>query len=140
VILGLGVDLTDRRRIEGSVRRFGARFLDRVFTPGEQAAAERRKDAAGAYYGTYAKRFAAKEAAGKALGTGLGQGISWLDIEVIAGSNNRPELLFHRKAAEHLAALVPVGWVAISHLALTDEGDLAMAQVIVSARPGHLTD
>jgi holo-[acyl-carrier protein] synthase len=140
VIVGLGIDLTDRRRIEGSVSRFGARFLNRVFTPGEQAMAERRKGDAGAYYGTYAKRFAAKEAAGKALGTGLGQGVGWLDIEVISGPNNRPELRFYRKAADHLAALIPAGWVAVSHLALTDEGDLAMAQVILSARPGSLTD
>lgn len=140
MILGIGIDLTDRRRIERSISRFGQRFIDRVFTFGEQALAERRKASAAAYFGTYAKRFAAKEAAGKALGTGLGQGVGWLDIEVVYGLNNRPELRLHGKAAEHLAALVPEGWWAKTHLALTDEGDMAMAQVILSAQPLVLTD
>jgi holo-[acyl-carrier protein] synthase len=136
VILGLGIDLTDRRRIEKSIQRFGTRFLKRIFTADEQALAERRRADPAVYYGTYAKRFAAKEAAAKALGTGLGQGVSWQDIEVRLTALGRPELVLHRRAAEHLVALLPGEcWEPMVHLALTDEGDLAMAQVILSAVP-----
>jgi holo-[acyl-carrier protein] synthase len=135
MILGLGIDLTDRRRIEASFQRFGQRFLDRIFTEAEQEIAQHRAANSAVYWGTYAKRFAAKEAAGKALGTGLGQGVGWRDIEVVRSPLGRPDLCLHGQAAVHLAALVPNGCAPAIHLALTDEGDLAMAQVIISAVP-----
>lgn len=134
MILGIGNDLTDIRRIESSITRFGDRFLNHVFTPAERAFAEQRKEAK-AYYGTYAKRFAAKEAAAKALGTGIAEGISLLDIEVCSHPSGQPFLRLHRKALETLHAMTPPKWEPRTALSLSDEWPLAQAYVIFSAVP-----
>jgi holo-[acyl-carrier protein] synthase len=131
VIVGLGVDLCDIRRIERALEKYGERFTRRCFTPVERAKADGRKARAA----TYAKRFAAKEACAKALGTGLGQGVSWQDMGVVNDSFGRPSLELKGRAAERLALLTPPGWEASVHLTLTDEYPLAQAQVMIEALP-----
>jgi len=129
VIVGLGVDLCDIRRIERALEKYGERFTRRCFTPVERAKADGRKARAA----TYAKRFAAKEACAKALGTGLGQGVSWQDMGVVNDVFGRPTLELSGKALERLARLTPPGHEARVHLTLTDEYPLAQAQVMIEA-------
>jgi holo-[acyl-carrier protein] synthase len=131
VILGLGSDLIDIRRIERTIARHGDRFLDRVFTPLERAKAERRTERIRA--ATYAKRFAAKEAASKALGTGFSHGVFWRDLGVVNLSTGQPTLRLTGGAAARLAAITPPGHAAQVALTMTDEYPYAQAQVIITA-------
>ncbi|MBA4789057.1 MAG: holo-ACP synthase [Rhizobiales bacterium] len=131
MILGLGSDFCDVRRIARSIERFGDRFLDRIFTPAERAKADRRARRAE----TYAKRFAAKEACSKALGTGLSQGVFWRDMGVVNLPSGKPTLVLTGGAAARLRAMVPPGYEAYIELSLTDEGPLCAAHVIISAEP-----
>jgi len=133
VILGIGNDLCDIRRIERTLARFGDRFLDRVFTAAERAKAERRAERIRA--ATYAKRFAAKEAAAKALGTGFRMGVFHRDIGVVNLASGQPTLLLAGGAAARLALLLPPGMQARIDLTMTDEYPLAEAMVILSATP-----
>lgn len=129
MIIGTGIDLIDIRRIEASLARFGQRFLDRVFTPEEQAKAAQRHTPGP----TLAKRFAAKEACAKALGTGIMQGVAWRDMGVINLPSGQPTLRLTGGAAKRLASLVPDGHRAVIHLAMTDDLPLAQAHVIIEA-------
>ena len=131
MILGIGTDLANIERIQGTLDRFGDRFRNRVFTEVEQAKAERRKDVAG----TYAKRWAAKEACSKALGTGLSMGISWRDMSVTNLKTGQPTMAVTGWAAERLAAMTPVGHEAVIHVTLTDDYPWAQAFVVIEARP-----
>lgn len=131
VILGLGADICDIRRIERSLERFGERFVRRVFTETERRKAERRWGAARA--GTYAKRFAAKEACAKALGTGFSSGVFMSDLGVVNLPSGQPTLHLAGGAAARLARLVPAGFVPRIDLTMTDEYPYAYAQVIISA-------
>lgn len=135
MIIGIGNDLCDIRRIERTLERFGERFLDRVYTDTERAKAARRRGAPQAYAGTLAKRFAAKEAASKALGTGFRQGVYWRDLGVVNLSSGQPTIAMTGGAAERLYALVPAGCAPRVHLTMTDEYPIAEAQVIISAVP-----
>ena len=132
MILGLGNDIVDIRRIERTLERYGERFLDRIFTPAERARAGRRPLLAAA---SYAKRFAAKEACSKALGTGLRQGVFWRDMGVVNLPSGRPTLKLTGGAAARLAALTPAGHEARIDLTLTDDHPYAQAIVIISALP-----
>lgn len=131
MILGLGSDICDIRRVAAAMERFGERFLQRVFTPVERARADRRSGAA--REGTYAKRFAAKEACAKALGTGFAQGVHMSDIGVVNRPGGQPMLQLTDGAATRLASLVPVGMRVRLDLTMTDEHPYAYAQVIISA-------
>lgn len=131
MIVGLGIDLCDIRRIEKMLAEHGDRFPRRCFTDIERAKADAREARAA----TYAKRFAAKEACSKALGTGLGRGVSWRDMGVVNDALGRPTLHLTGGAAARLAALIPPGCEAHLHLTMTDEYPLAQAQVIIEARP-----
>jgi holo-[acyl-carrier protein] synthase len=133
VILGLGSDICDIRRIERVMERFGDRFLARVFTEAERGRAERRSGRARA--GTYAKRFAAKEACAKALGTGFACGVFMSDLGVVNLPGGQPTFRLAGGAAARLAALVPQGHAARIDLTMTDEYPYAYAQVIISAVP-----
>jgi holo-[acyl-carrier protein] synthase len=133
MILGLGSDICDIRRIEQVLERFGERFISRVFTEAEQRRAERRNGRNRA--GTYAKRFAAKEACAKALGTGFARGVFMSDLGVINLPGGQPTLRLAGGAAERLAKLVPPGLQARIDLTMTDEYPYAYAQVIISAVP-----
>ena len=131
MILGIGTDLANIDRIAATLERFGDRFRNRVFTPVEQAKAERRRDVAG----TYAKRWAAKEACSKALGTGLRMGISWRDMAVTNLRSGQPQMQVTGWAAERLAAMTPPGHEAVIHVTLTDDHPWAQAFVVIEARP-----
>ncbi len=131
MILGIGNDLIDIRRIEETLERFGDRFVARVFTETERA----RSEARGQRAASYAKRFAAKEACSKALGTGLRHGVYWRDMGVINLPSGRPTLHLTGGAAAHLANLVPEGYEARVDLTLTDEFPIAEAVVVISALP-----
>ena len=131
MILGIGNDLCDIRRIEGVMQRHGERFLLRVFTTTERIKAERRTDRLRA--GTYAKRFAAKEAASKALGTGFSRGVFLRDIGVVNLPSGQPTLRLTGGAAARLAAMTPPAMRAEIVLTMTDEYPLAQAIVIISA-------
>jgi len=133
VILGLGNDLIDIRRIEKTLARHGERFVSRVFTAEERAKAESRTESMRA--ATYAKRYAAKEAAAKALGTGFRDGVYWRDIGVVNSPLGQPTLALTGGAARRLAAMVPSGMVARIALSMTDEYPMAEAVVIISAVP-----
>lgn len=136
MIIGLGNDLVDIRRIEDTLSRFGERFVDRVFTPTERAKAERRGAAsAKARACTYAKRFAAKEACAKALGTGFRDGVFWRDLAVVNLPSGQPTLQLSGGAAARLGKLTPLGMVARIDLTMTDEYPMAEAIVIISAQP-----
>jgi len=135
MILGIGNDLCDIRRIERTLERFGDRFLTRVYTETERAKAARRQGAPKAYAGTLAKRFAAKEAAAKALGTGFRQGVFFRDLGVVNLPSGQPTIAMTGGAAARLRTLVPDGMEARVHLTMTDEYPLAEAQVIISAVP-----
>jgi holo-[acyl-carrier protein] synthase len=133
VILGLGADICDIRRIEAAIARHGERFLQRVFTPVERAKAERRTERLRA--ATYAKRFAAKEAAAKALGTGFRMGVFFSDLGVVNLPSGQPSLAMTGGAAARLVAITPPGMVAMVALTMTDEHPYAFAEVIISAVP-----
>jgi holo-[acyl-carrier protein] synthase len=131
MILGIGSDLANIERIQGTLDRFGDRFRNRVFTDTEQAKAERRRDVAG----TYAKRWAAKEACSKALGTGLRMGIAWRDMEVSNLETGQPVMAVTGWAAERLKQMTPSGHEAVIHVTLTDDHPWAQAFVVIEARP-----
>jgi holo-[acyl-carrier protein] synthase len=137
MIIGIGSDLIDIRRIERTIERFGERFLDRVFTPAERARAERRLNRAE----SYAKRYAAKEACAKALGTGFRRGVYWRDLGVVNLPTGRPTLVLTGGALVQLERLMPPGMVARIDLTMTDEPPMAQALVIITALPaGHVGD
>lgn len=131
MIIGVGSDITDVRRIAKVIERHGERFLDRIFTTTERAKAERRRNRAE----TYAKRFAAKEACSKALGTGIRQGVWWRDMGVVNLPGGRPTMLLTGGALRRLRQLTPAGCEARIDLTITDEGPTAQALVIISAVP-----
>ncbi len=129
MILGIGSDIIDIRRIEQTIARHGDRFLDRIFTEVERAKAERRKNR----IDTYAKRFAAKEACAKALGTGLRAGVFWRDMGVVNLPSGRPTMLLTGGALARLSAITPAGYEARIDVTITDEYPTAQAFVIISA-------
>lgn len=131
MILGIGSDLCDVRRIEKSLARFGERFTHRVFTQGERAGSDRRAARAG----SYARRFAAKEACSKALGTGMRAGVFWRDMEVVNLSSGAPTMRLTGGAAARLQAMTPPGFETVIHVSLTDDPPLAQAFVVIEARP-----
>ena len=133
MILGLGSDICDIRRIEKSIERYGDRFLERVFTDTERAKAMRRSEKIQA--ATFAKRFAAKEAASKALGTGFRKGVFFSDLGVVNLPSGQPTLQMTGGAALRLMAITPSGMLAQVALTMTDEYPYAYAQVIISAVP-----
>ena len=131
MIIGLGSDLCDIRRIEAAIARFGDRFLERVFTPVERARAERRAERTRA--ATYAKRFAAKEACAKALGTGFSQGVFHSDMGVVNLQSGQPTLCLTGGALARLERLMPPGHHPLVLLSMTDEPPYAFAQVMIQA-------
>ena len=131
MIVGVGADLCDIRRIQTSLDRFGDRFKQRCFTSLEQARSERKPDAAW----SYAKRFAAKEAMAKALGTGMRRDVYWRDMGVVNLPSGQPTLALTGHAAEHLARLTPEGHIPKIHLTLSDEHPYALAFVVIEVLP-----
>ena len=131
MIIGIGSDICDARRIQKSIDRFGERFLDRVFTETERERSERKKLKAE----SYAKRFAAKEACSKALGTGFRKGVFLRDIGVVNLRSGKPTMKLTGGALERLNSLIPKGCKAQIDLTMTDEGPMAQAFVIISAVP-----
>lgn len=131
MIIGMGSDLIDIRRIEKSLERFGERFTGRCFTEIERAKSDRRRNRAA----SYAKRFAAKEACSKALGTGLAQGVFWKDMGVVNLPGGKPTMALTGGAAARLAALMPQGLQPVVHVTITDEYPYAQAFVIIEALP-----
>ncbi|MEZ5851034.1 MAG: holo-ACP synthase [Hyphomicrobiaceae bacterium] len=131
MIIGLGNDVIDIRRIERTLERFGSRFTDRIFTEVEKAKSDRRKQRAA----SYAKRFAAKEACSKALGTGFRRGVFWKDMGVVNLPSGRPTLILTGGAAEQLLRITPEGCTPRIDLTLTDDYPSAQAIVIISAIP-----
>lgn len=134
MIIGIGSDILDVRRLEKVLDRFGERFIKRCFTDVERAKAERRREA-GTHAATYAKRFAAKEAASKALGTGFSHNIYMKDIGVVNDYAGKPTLVLTGGALERLKALTPAGMTAQIHLTLTDEPPTVQAHVVIEALP-----
>jgi holo-[acyl-carrier protein] synthase len=131
MILGVGSDIIDIRRIERTIERHGERFLGRIFTPAERAKAEQRSTR----IDTYAKRFAAKEACAKALGTGLRAGVFWRDMGVVNLPSGRPTMQLTGGALARLQDITPPGYIAQIDVTLTDEYPTAQALVIISAVP-----
>jgi len=132
MILGLGSDVVDIRRIQEVLDRHGERFLARIFTEEERRKADRRTEKI--RVATYAKRFAAKEAASKALGTGFRAGVFWRDLGVVNLRSGQPTMAMTGGAAARLARITPAGMVAVVALTMTDEFPYAQAMVIISAR------
>ncbi len=131
MIIGLGSDLIDIRRIENSIDRFGDRFVKRLFTDVEQAKSDRRKLRAA----SYAKRFAAKEACSKALGTGIAGGVFFRDMGVVNLPSGKPTMHLTNGAATRLQAMMPENCEPVIHLTITDDFPLAQAFVIIEALP-----
>jgi holo-[acyl-carrier protein] synthase len=131
MILGLGNDIIDIRRIDKALERYGERFLKRVFTDTER----RKSDARASRSASYAKRFAAKEACAKALGTGFRKGVFWRDMGVVNLRSGRPTIVLTGGAAEQLKRITPEGLEARVDLSLTDDFPLAQAIVVISAVP-----
>ena len=131
MIVGIGSDLCDIRRIDKTLERFGERFTGRIFTEIERTRSERKNDRAA----SYAKRFAAKEACAKALGTGLKRGVFWRDMGVANLRSGQPTMALTGGAAKRLAELTPAGMNAVIHLSLTDDHPYAQAFVIIEAVP-----
>ena len=129
MIIGIGSDLCDIRRVEQTLARFGERYTQRCFTDIERQRSDRKAGRAA----SYAKRFAAKEACAKALGTGMGQGVFWRDMGVVNLPSGAPTLQLTGGAAARLALLTPPGHVVRIHLTITDEYPLALAQVMIEA-------
>ena len=140
MILGIGSDLIDIRRIEKVMERHGERFLDRIFTLAERAKAERRAKNAKMVAATYAKRFAAKEACSKALGTGIRQGVWWRDMGVVNLPGGRPSMHLTGGAQSRLMAMTPNGFTARIDLTITDDWPLAQAFVVISADPTAIAE
>ncbi len=136
MIIGLGNDLIDIRRIEKSIERFGDRFIERIFTDVERAKSDKRAQRAA----SYAKRFAAKEACAKALGTGLNRGVFWKDMGVVNLPGGKPTMRLTGGALKRLEAITPPGHTASIELTITDDFPLAQAIVIIQAvEPGRVT-
>jgi holo-[acyl-carrier protein] synthase len=131
MIIGLGSDLIDIRRIEQTIERYSERFLGRVFTPVEREKSEKRAQRAA----SYAKRFAAKEACSKALGTGLRRGVFWRDMGVVNVPGGKPTMRLTGGALQRLNQITPAGHRAVIDVSLTDDFPLAQAIVIISAVP-----
>lgn len=131
MIIGIGSDLIDIRRVEKTLERFGERFTHRVFTEIERAKSDRRKERAA----SYAKRFAAKEALSKALGTGINRGTYWRDMGVQNLPSGKPTMVLTGGAKEHLDRMTPPGHRMEVHLTITDDYPLAQAFVILYAAP-----
>lgn len=129
MIIGIGNDIIDIRRIEKTLDRYGDRFVQRCFTEIEQKKSDRRRLRAA----SYAKRFAAKEACSKALGTGFRRGTYWRDLGVVNLPSGKPTMALTGGAADHLARLTPDGLVAKIDLTITDDFPLAQAIVIITA-------
>ena len=129
MIIGIGSDLIDIRRVEKSLERFGERFTNRCFTEIERQKSDRRKNRAA----SYAKRFAAKEACSKALGTGLAQGVFWKDMGVVNLPGGKPTMKLTGGAATRLESMLPAGHEARIHITITDDFPLAQAFVIIEA-------
>lgn len=131
MIIGLGSDLIDIRRIDKSLARYGTRFTDRIFTETERAKSDKRLERAA----SYAKRFAAKEACCKALGTGISRGVYWRDMGVVNLPSGKPTMKLTNGAAKRLAQITPAGHEAFIHITITDDYPLAQAFVIIEAMP-----
>ena len=131
MIIGIGSDLIDIRRVSATLDRFGERFIERVFTTIERDRSERRRMRAA----SYAKRFAAKEACAKALGTGLARGVFWRDMGVVNMRGGKPTMALTGGAAERLEQMTPKGHRALIHVTITDDHPLAQAFVIIEAVP-----
>ena len=131
MIVGIGSDLSDIRRVAETLERFGDRFTHRIFTETERTRSERKPDRAS----SYAKRFAAKGACAKALGTGMRAGVFWRDMGVVNMRSGQPTMALTGGAAERLAAMTPAGCKAVIHLSLTDDHPYAQAFVIIEAVP-----
>lgn len=131
MILGLGNDVIDIRRIEETLERFGERFIARIFTDVEIRKSERRAQRAA----SYAKRFAAKEACSKALGTGFRDHVFWKDMGVVNEPSGKPTMVLTGGAREQLARITPAGHVARIHLTITDDHPYAHAVVMIEAVP-----
>jgi holo-[acyl-carrier protein] synthase len=131
MILGLGSDLVDIRRVEKTLARFGARFTHRIYTEGERAKSERRASRAA----SYARRFAAKEACSKALGTGFRKSVYWRDMEVVNLPGGKPTMRLTGGALARLESMLPPGMKAQIDVSLTDDPPIAQAIVIISAVP-----
>ena len=143
MIIGLGSDIIDIRRIKRSLSRFGRRFVDRVFTEGERERSDGRANRAA----SYARRFAAKEACAKALGTGIDRNVYWRDMGVINLGSGQPTMQLSGGALQRLRELTPDGMTAHIHLSLSDDHPLAQAMVLIEAVPkvptrpsGHADD
>ena len=134
MIIGIGSDLANIARIQGTLDRFGDRFRNRVFTNIEQQKADGRKCPAA----TYAKRWAAKEACSKALGTGLRMGISWKEMQVANLETGQPSMTVHGSAGKRLEMITPTGHEVIIHLTLTDDYPWAQAFVVIEALPKEI--
>ena len=130
MIIGIGSELCDIRRVEETLARFGDRFVARCFTEVERRRSDRRAGRAA----SYAKRFAAKEACAKALGTGLRRGVFWRDMGVVNLPSGQPTMRLTGGAAARLAEIVPAGCEAVIHLTITDEPPMAQAFVVIEAR------
>ncbi|OHV76217.1 holo-ACP synthase [Rhizobium sp. LCM 4573] len=131
MIIGLGSDIVDIRRVEKSIKRFGERFTHRCFTEIERKKSDGRKNRAA----SYAKRFAAKEACSKALGTGLAQGVFWKDMGVVNLPGGKPTMVLTGGAATRLSGMMPAGHKPVIHITITDEYPYAQAYVIIEALP-----
>ena len=131
MIVGLGSDIADIRRIDQTLTRFGERFVNRVFTEIEQAKSEKRLERAA----SYAKRWAAKEACSKALGTGLRMGVAWREMGVVNLPSGQPTMALEGGARARFLSLIPEGWEGRIHVTLTDDPPYAQALVIVEAVP-----
>jgi holo-[acyl-carrier protein] synthase len=131
MILGLGSDLIDIRRIAKTIDRFGDKFLNRIFTETERRRCDRRANRAA----SYARRYAAKEATAKALGTGFRRGVFWRDLGVVNLPSGQPSMLLTGGALRRLEAMTPPGMAARLSLTITDEPPLAQAVVIITAEP-----
>ena len=129
MIIGIGNDIVDIRRIEETLTRYGSRFIDRIFTEIEQKKSDKRAMRAA----SYAKRFAAKEACSKALGTGFRRGVYWRDMGVVNEMSGRPTMVLTGGAKAQLERLVPAGMTAKVHLTITDDHPYAQAVVIIEA-------
>src|SRR6202000_1943225 len=129
MIIGLGSDLIDVRRIEKTIARHGERFINRIFTDIELAKSDKRAQRAA----SYAKRFAAKEACSKALGTGLNKGVYWRDMGVVNLPGGKPTMKLTGGALARLEAITPAGYTAVIDLSIPDDFPLAQAIVIISA-------
>ena len=131
MIVGMGSDIADIRRIERTLERFGTRFVNRVFTETEQLKSERRKERAA----SYAKRWAAKEACSKALGTGLRMGVAWKEMGVANLPSGQPTMVLTGGARTRMEGLIPPGWEGRIHVTITDDHPYAQAFVIIEAFP-----